>query len=178
MKKLLALILGVMLIAPAAFAGAGMWPLSNLPTATLQKRFNFTPTKGWVEHVQLASVRLAGGCSGSFVSPDGLVLTNHHCVVECLQGLSDKKHDYMANYFYAKERDDEMKCPSMEIEQIVKRTNDTDKVNKALAGKSGAAYVAAQRAVTSSLEPACEDKHPDKWPCQLVSLYHGAQYGR
>ena len=176
MKKFLAMVLGMMLVAPMAFAGAGMWPLSNLPTHTLQQRFGFTPTKGWVRHVQLASVRLAGGCSGSFVSPDGLVLTNHHCVVECLQGISDAKHDYMAHYFYADTREKEKKCPSMEIEQIVQRTNDTSTVNKALAGKNGAAYVAARRAITSKLEDACVHGQPDKWRCQLVSLYHGGQY--
>jgi len=142
----------------------------------LHKRFGFTPTPAWIKHVQLASVRLAGGCSGSFVSPDGLVLTNHHCVVDCLQGLSNARHDYMAHFFYADKRKDELKCPSMEIEQIVQRTNDTATVDKVLKGRKGGDYVAALRAETSRLESACVDKQPAKWRCQLVSLYHGGQY--
>ena len=82
------LLLTLLLTLPAAHAAEGMWPLSNLPVTALQRRFGFTPTAKWIRHVQLASVRLAGGCSGSFVSPHGLVLSNHHCAVGCLEGLS------------------------------------------------------------------------------------------
>lgn len=173
--KTLTATLLAMLLSSAAFAGEGFWPLSNPPVAALQ-RHGFTPSKQWLDHVQLASVRYAGGCSGSFVSPDGLVLSNHHCVVECLQGLSGPGHNLMAHYFYAAKRDEELKCPAMEIEQLVQRTNVTDDVDRATDSKSGAAYTAARRAVGSRLETQCTGRQPDEWRCEVVSLYHGGQY--
>ena len=145
--SLLAGMMLALLLLPAAHAGEGMWPLSNLPVTTLKQRFGFTPTAQWIRRVQLASVRLAEGCSGSFVSPHGLVLSNHHCAVECLEGLSRPGHDLMSRYFYAETRKQELKCPAMEVEQIVARRNVTRTVQKATGGKSGAAYAAALRAV-------------------------------
>ena len=176
MRRWVVFLLAVVAFAPAALAGAGMWPLSNLPVSTLQKNFDFTPSATWVRHVQLASVRLAEGCSGSFVSPNGLVLTNHHCVVGCLEGLSNKTRDLMGHFFYAADRDKELKCPSMEIEQLVKRTNVTATVNKATAGLSGASYDAARRAASSKLEQQCVNGHAQTWRCEVVSLYHGGQF--
>jgi hypothetical protein len=170
------LALGALMAARPAFAGEGMWPLTNLPTAQLQQRFGFTPSSQWIKHVQLASVRLAGGCSGSFVSSAGLVLTNHHCVVECLEGLSTPGHDLMATWFYAPTRAQEPKCPAMEVEQLVTQTNVTQEVDRATQGKTGADYTAAERAVSSTLENRCSGAHSDEWRCQVVTLYDGGQY--
>lgn len=164
-----------LLLVPKTFAAEGMWPLSNLPVATLQQRFGFKPTRQWVQHVQLASVRLAGGCSGSFVSPDGLVLSNHHCAVECLEGLSTPGKNLMGESFYAATRQEELRCPAMEVEQLVSRSNVTAAVDRATQGKSGAAYAAARRATTSRLESACVGGHAKRWRCELVALYHGGQ---
>ncbi|MBW4051102.1 MAG: S46 family peptidase [Proteobacteria bacterium] len=180
MKKWAALPIGALLVflllaAPRSFAAEGMWPLSNLPAAALQKRFGFTPSAKWIEHVQLASVRLAGGCSGSFVSADGLVLSNHHCAVDCLEGLSRPGRNLMGESFYAATREDELKCPAMEVEQLVRRTDVTGAVNRATQSKSGAAYAAARRAATSRLESACVAGHPKRWRCEVVALYHGGQ---
>lgn len=161
---------------PRALAAEGMWPLTNLPAAQLQQRFGFTPSNQWIEQVQLASVRLAEGCSGSFVSSEGLVLTNHHCVVGCLEGLSRPGHDLMSTWFYAATRAQEPKCPAIEIEQLVGQTNVTAEVNRATHGKSGAAYAAAERAASSRIETRCGGTHSDEWRCQVVSLYEGGQY--
>lgn len=168
-------VLLTLLLAPAARAAQGMWPLSNLPVTALRHRFGFTPTAQWIRHVQLASVRLAGGCSGSFVSPHGLVLSNHHCAVECLEGLSRPGRNLMAHYFYADTRKRELKCPAMEVEQIVARDNVTKAVDSATRGKSGAAYAVAMRAVSSRLESACVAGNARKWRCEVVHLYHGGQ---
>jgi Peptidase S46 len=170
------LALSALTAARPALAAEGMWPLTNLPTAPLQQRFGFTPSRQWIEHVQLASVRLAGGCSGSFVSADGLVLTNHHCVVDCLEGLSGPGHDLMATWFYAPTRKQEPKCPAMEVEQLVDQTNVTVEVNRATQGKTGAAFTAAERAVSSKLENRCGGAHSDEWRCEVVTLYYGGQY--
>ncbi len=178
MKKWAALPVGALLalvLLPKAFAAEGMWPLSNLPAAAMQQRFGFTPSPQWVQHVQLASVRLAGGCSGSFVSPDGLVLSNHHCAVECLEGLSSPGKNLMGQSFYAATRESEPKCPAMEVEQLVHLTDVTATVDRATAGKNGAAYTAAQRAATSRLETACVNGQPAMWRCEVVPLYHGGQ---
>jgi Peptidase S46 len=164
-----------LLLARATFAGEGFWPLSNVPVAALQQ-LGFTPSQQWIDHVQLASVRYAGGCSGSFVSADGLVLSNHHCVVDCLEGLSSSTRNLMANYFYASRREEELKCPAMEIEQLVQRTDVTDSVAQATGDKSGAAYTEARRAVSSRLEAQCAGANSGQWRCQVVSLYHGGQY--
>lgn len=176
MKKLMCLAAGLVMLAPAAFAHQGMWPLSNLPTASLQKEFGFTPSKSWVKHVQLASVRLAEGCSGSFVSPNGLVLTNHHCAVGCLEALSNNKRDLMSQYYYAATRDKELKCHNIQVQQLRKRTNVTTRVNAATEGKSGAAYTKARRQVEAQLQKQCVNGQTDKWTCEVVSLYHGGQY--
>ncbi|EQD47460.1 conserved hypothetical protein, secreted, partial [mine drainage metagenome] len=169
------LLLTMLLAMPAARAAEGMWPLSNLPTAALKGRFGFTPTAKWIRQVQLASVRLAGGCSGSFVSPHGLVLSNHHCAVGCLEGLSRPGQDLMARYFYAATRKEEPRCPAMEIEQLVSLQNVTAAVNRATHGKSAAAYAAAMRAVSNHLESACVAGDARRWRCELVRLYHGGQ---
>ncbi|MGH8274093.1 MAG: S46 family peptidase [Gammaproteobacteria bacterium] len=176
MKKLICLIAGVVLLTPAAFAGAGMWTLDNPPTATLQQKFGFTPSKAWIRHVQLASVRFPEGCSGSFVSPNGLVLTNHHCVVGCLEALSSQQNNLMAKSFYAASDEKELKCPAMQVEQLVSTTNVTGRMDKATAGKSGAAYNTAQKAFSSKLQQGCVNGHSEKWDCEIVTLYHGGQF--
>ncbi len=177
-KKGSAFLIGLMLallLSPVGHAAEGMWPLSNLPVTALQRRFGFTPTPRWVSHVQLASVRLAEGCSGSFVSPHGLVLSNHHCAVGCLEGLSRPGHNLMAHFFYADTRKRELKCPAMEVEQLVGRRNVTKTVDLATKGKSGGAYMAALRAASSRLESACVAADARKWRCEVVRLYNGGQ---
>src|SRR3974390_2448737 len=72
------------------------------------------PDSAWLERVRLASIRLTSGCSASLVSPDGLVMTNHHCVRECVSDLADAAHDYIAKGFYASKLEDERKCPELE----------------------------------------------------------------
>ncbi|HET7673986.1 MAG TPA: S46 family peptidase, partial [Gammaproteobacteria bacterium] len=176
MKRLLLALVVCLTAVTAAHAGEGMWTPDNLPTHVLQQKFGFTPTSRWVSHVEHASVRLAGGCSGSFVSPHGLVLTNHHCAVECLQDLSNDRRDLMSTSFYAKTEADELKCPAMEVERLETTANATADMNHATGGKTGAAYTAAEKAESSKLEHACVSGHPDKWRCEIVSLYHGGQY--
>jgi hypothetical protein len=176
MKKLLIIAAVGLFAAVNAQAGQGMWTLDNLPTQILKKKFNFTPSDQWIKHVEHASVRLAGGCSGSFVSPHGLVLSNHHCAVECLEALSNKHRDLMAHSFYAKRKKDELKCPAMEIERLQTTTNVTGTMNHATQGKSGGKYNAAVKSESSKLQQRCVANNAKKWRCEIVSLYHGGQY--
>ena len=86
--------LGLVFLASAgSHAAEGMWTLDNLPLARMKAEYGFAPDAPWVDRVMHASVRLADGCSGSFVSRDGLVMTNHHCVVSCVEQLSSASRD-------------------------------------------------------------------------------------
>lgn len=157
----------------SAFADEGMWTPDNLPRTEVQARHGFTPDAAWATHVQKAALRLAGGCSGSFVSPNGLVLTNHHCVNSCVQQLSSAEHDYIKDGFFAKEQKDELKCPEIELNRLDAITDVTARVRKATAGKAGEDYSRAEKAVKSAIEKECVGKDSQATRCDVVDLYHG-----
>jgi len=104
-----------------AGAGAeeGMWTFDNPPLKDLAAKYNFTPTQEWLDHLRLASVRLNDGGSGSFVSANGLLLTNHHVARVQLQKSSTTEHDYLRDGFYASTEDQELKSPDLEINVLV-----------------------------------------------------------
>src|SRR2546423_9339620 len=117
-KKLLSA-LQILLLATYPFclparADEGMWPFNNVPRAEIRKRYGFDVTDAWLRRVQLASVRFNNGGSGSFVSPDGLVLTNHHIAADTLAKLSTPQRDFGEIGFYARTRAEEMKSPDLE----------------------------------------------------------------
>ncbi len=160
----------------AAMGDEGMWTLDHLPVTQLQQRYGFTPDARWIDLVQHASVRLAEGCSGSFVSADGLVMTNHHCANGCLSQLSGKGRNYMDEGFVADRRENEAKCPTMEINQLDAITDVTEWVHAATAHTQGAARMAAVRAIDSKIEQECIAGQAARWRCDVVSLYHGGRY--
>src|SRR5277367_4332920 len=141
--------------ASPAFADEGMWTFDNFPAAKMQAKYGWAPDAAWLQRVQLASIRLTVGCSASLVSPSGLVMTNHHCVRECVSDLADAKHDYIAHGFYAATAQDEKKCPAMEANQLVQVTDVTKQIEDATAGKSDRAFHDAERAAKAQLESAC-----------------------
>src|ERR1022692_4437133 len=96
-------------------AEEGMWTFDNPPLKQLKAKYNFTPTQAWLDHLRLSSVRLNDGGSGSFVSPNGLLLTNHHVARGQLQKNSTAEHDYLRDGFYAATSADEMRSPDLEI---------------------------------------------------------------
>ncbi|MEO6789168.1 MAG: S46 family peptidase, partial [Chthoniobacteraceae bacterium] len=98
----------------ASFADEGMWLYSDPPRALLKERYNFDATPEWMEHLQKSSVRFNSGGSGSFISGDGLILSNHHVGADTLQKVSTKEHDYLKNGFYAKSLAEEIKAPDLE----------------------------------------------------------------
>jgi hypothetical protein len=99
-------------VAPA-IADDGLWLPDAFPSARVEKAYGFAPDEAWLDHVRLASVRLARGCSGSFVSPQGLVQTNHHCARDCIAQLSTASEDLVESGFFAKALEDERKCPDV-----------------------------------------------------------------
>lgn len=162
--------------AAPAYSAEGMWTLDNLPAAMLQRDFGFSPDAAWVRHVMQASVRLESGCSASFVSPDGLVLTNSHCVRRCVSDLSTARRDLALTAFVADSRDDERTCPGLEASRLVETREVTATVRAALDGTRGNAFAAARSRIQAELEAACVAGDADSVRCQLVELYQGGQY--
>lgn len=160
----------------SALAGEGMWTPDSLPKAQIQTQYGFTPDAKWTGRVQRAAVRLAGGCSGSFVSPNGLVLTNHHCVNSCVQQLSTADKDFIKTGFLAKDEKDEIKCPEIELNRLDQITHVTARVKKATEGKSSEDYGRAEKAVKSDIEKECVGKDSETTRCDVVDLYHGGVY--
>src|SRR5271170_722731 len=170
----LTLMLATLCLSAAAVAEEGMWTYDNFPVAKMRAKYGWAPDAAWLEHAQLASIRLTLGCSASLVSSDGLVMTNHHCARDCISELSDAQHDFVASGFYAATPAQEKKCPAMEANQLVKITDVTKQVEAATAGKSDRAFHEAERAAKAQIESACGTASDVR--CQVVTLYEGGVY--
>ena len=109
----------------------GMWTFDNPPEKQTQEKYGFTITRQWLDHVRLASVRFNDGGSGSFVSPHGLVLTNHHVALGQLQKVSTPEKNYAEDGFYAPKAADEMKCPDLELNVLISMQDVTRQVQGA-----------------------------------------------
>ncbi|WP_331345277.1 S46 family peptidase [Cellvibrio sp. UBA7661] len=157
-------------------AAEGMWTLDNLPHADLEQRYGFKPSAAWIDKSMRSAVRLAGGCSGSFVSANGLVLTNHHCVINCVEDLSSPTQDFMKNGFLARNNPEEKQCPGVEVNRLEHTKDVTERMQKALVGLSGKAFSDAKKAEQSSIEKECMADTGNKRRCDIVELYGGGQY--
>src|SRR6266516_2411613 len=138
-----------------ACADEGMWTYNNFPVDKVEKAYGFRPDPSWLDHVRLSSLRLARGCTGAFVSPFGLVQTNHHCARACIQQLSTATKDYIADGFYAREATDEIKCPDVEVNQLVAITDVTERINMATRGKDAQAFADAIKAERAAIAREC-----------------------
>jgi len=176
MTRLKAWLAATLLLPAATFAAEGMWTLDNLPAKSMQKDIGFAPDAAWVSKVMQSSARLGNGCSGSFVSPDGLVLTNHHCVRDCVQQLSTQKKDYIADGFIARKRESELRCPALEINRLEEITDVTAKVNAATHGKQGEAFAKGEKSEIAAIESACTGTAKATRNCEVVKLYQGGRY--
>ncbi len=163
------------LAAPPAAAEEGMWTFDAFPAAKVREQYGWAPDKAWLDRVQAAAVRLTGGCSGSFVSPEGLVLTNHHCVIACVQDLSTAQNDLVAKGFTASARSEERLCPGQQAEIVTAIEDVTPRVRAAIGEAKGAALIKARDAAVAAIESErCTDSARER--CQVVSLYGGGQY--
>ena len=176
MKPFRAWLAAALLLPLSTWAAEGMWTLDNLPTKAIQKSTGFAPDAAWVGKVMQSSARLGNGCSGSFVSKDGLVLTNHHCARGCIQELSTAKADYIADGFLAKARADELRCPALEINRLEEISDVTAKVEAATKGATGEAFAKARKAEIASIESACTGEAKATKKCEVVTLYQGGRY--
>lgn len=160
-------------VAPS-HADEGMWTFNNFPSQKVAQKYGFNPSQAWLDHVRLASLRIAGGCSASFISPHGLVMTNYHCVVDCVKSFSTAQQNLVETGFVAQTAADERKCPNFELDQLTEIRDVTSEVHGALAGKTGDAANMALRAETAKLEQSCGSDPSIR--CDLVSLYYGGVY--
>ncbi|MFO0577624.1 MAG: S46 family peptidase [Polyangia bacterium] len=151
-----------------------MWLLTDFPRERVQKKYGFVPSEAWLKHVQLSSVRIAAGCSGALVSDRGLVVTNHHCVPDCIGEQSSLQRDLNRTGFLAPTMAQEARCSGTEINQLVEITDVTDQIQAAIAGAPEQQFSASLNAAISRIEKACADS--TKLRCDVVSLYHGGRY--
>src|SRR5713226_6567424 len=177
-KFLCALVLALFSLQTLSFtarADEGMWTFNNVPRAEIKKKYGFDVTDEWLKKVQLASVRFNSGGSGSFVSPNGLVLTNYHIVEDIVNDVSTPQKDLAKEGFVARTRAEEIKAPSLELNVLMSIEDVTNRVNNAVkVGTSDAEAFAARRAEISAIEG--ESTKATGLRSDVITLYQGGQY--
>jgi hypothetical protein len=174
LRAALAALLLAATLAPPALADEGMWAFNNLPRAEIKKRYGFEVTDEWVRRVQSATVRFPNG-TGSFVSPEGLVLTNYHIVEDIVGELSTAERDLAKTGFVAHTRDEEVKIPGLTLDQLVRIEDVTARVNGAAKAGMGDAEAGAARAGEISRVEA-EAAKTSGMRADVVTLYQGGVY--
>src|SRR6266478_2323189 len=160
---------------PRLQADEGMWLFNDPPRKLLQERHQFEATDAWLEHVQKSSVRFNSGGSGSFVSEDGLIMSNHHVGADALQKLSDQEHDYLRDGFEARTLAEEKRCTDLELNVLMSIEDVTARVNAAVKpGLSDEAAFKARRAVIAGIEKESLDQTGLR--SDVVTLYQGGRY--
>jgi len=165
----------ILFVAGPLLADEGMWTLDNMPLKQLKEKYGFEPTPTWLEHIRLASVRVGDGGSGSFVSPNGLVLTNHHVALGQLQKVSTPQKNYVNDGFYAPTLADELPCPDLELNVLISMENVTAKVLAAVKkGMDPVKANEAKKAAIAEIERLSLKKTGLR--SDVVSLYQGGEY--
>lgn len=175
MRRLAPLSLAWLVLVSSARADEGMWTFDHLPTKTLQERYGFTPTREWLDKVRMAAVRFMDGGSGSFVSPDGLMLTNHHVGLACIQNLSTAEKDYVTHGFLAGSREQEPACPGYEVNVLMGTEDVTARVLGGVRpGMSDKEAGDVRKAAMAAVENECAIRTGMR--CDLVTLYQDSEY--
>lgn len=179
--RFLATSLAIALLVLSSLAGSrvsadeGMWLFNDLPKERLQERYDFLPTEQWAEHLRSSSVRFNSGGSGSFVSSDGLVLTNHHVASDTLYKLSTPERNIITTGFLAKTPEEELKSPDLELNQLVSIEDVTVQVDNAVTEEMSAEEAAkARRAAITKIET--ESLEATGLRSDVITLYGGAVY--
>ncbi len=158
-----------------ALADEGMWLFNAPPLKQLKDKYQFEPTPQWLEHLQKASVRFNSGGSGSFVSANGLVITNHHVGADTLQKISNAQHNYLKDGFYAKTQADEIKSADLELNVLMSIEDVTARVNGAVKpGMTNDQASSARNSVLAAIEKESKDKTGLR--SDVVTLYQGGAY--
>jgi hypothetical protein len=162
-------------IAVAARADEGMWLYNQPPLQILHQRYGFDPDAAWLQHLQRASVRFGSGGSASFVSADGLLISNHHVGSDALAKLSTSRKNYLRDGFYARAQSEEMKCLDVELNVLQSIEDVSARVNGAIPKEAGPeAAFAARRAIIAQIEKESQDKTGLR--SDVVTLWQGGAY--
>ena len=167
-------------VAAQRFDAGKMWTFDNPPTAYFTQAYNFTPDEAWFQKARSGALRFASYCSASFVSPNGLILTNHHCGRESVTAVSKPGENLLENGFYAETLEQERKVKDLYVDQLVSITDVTNEVYSS-SGKSADAAARAEavsNAVTRIQERmTSEAKTRDTtYHVQVIELYNGGKY--
>jgi V8-like Glu-specific endopeptidase len=179
MKRLAASLAALALCVAVAAADEGMWTFDNFPKDEVARKYGVRVDDEMLDRLQQAVVRLETGCTGSFVSPEGLVLTNHHCVRTCLADNSTAERDLLAGGFNATARENEIRCQGAQASVLMDTEDVTANVTGALAGVAGADLARRRNETLTNLESACEAESKQSGSplkCETVTLYQGGQY--
>ncbi|HSM31201.1 MAG TPA: S46 family peptidase [Woeseiaceae bacterium] len=176
MNKNTALAASLLVFASLAVADEGMWTIDNFPSDRVEAKYDVTIDDAWLRSAQLATTRLENGCTGSFASPDGLVLTNNHCIWGCIRNLSSAERNLSDEGFMATGREQELRCPGQAISVLVDLENVTSAISTATKNLDDAEANDARKAALTELETQCETAADGEMKCEAVSLYNGGQY--
>ena len=163
--------------ATAATADEGMWTYDNFPAAAVRQKYGAEITPAWLDRLRTATLRLSN-CTASFISPEGLILTNHHCAASCLAQISSEGKDRLQDGFLAASRAEEVRCATQYADVLMKMEDITSKVNAATASLGEQAANEARKKVLTQLEQECEKAAGTANPrrCESVSLYQGGRH--
>jgi hypothetical protein len=176
MKRLSFLLLAIVFISkPASRAEEGMWLFNQPPRQLLHQRYQFDATDSWLEHLQKSSVRFNSGGSGSFVSEDGLLISNHHVGADALQKVRNEKTNYLRDGFYAHSQAEEIKCLDLELNVLQSIEDVTARVNAAVPKDADASTAfKARRKVFAEIEKESLDSTGLR--SDVVTLWQGGAY--
>ncbi len=162
------------LLAPVVSADEGMWLLTHPPTAAIKAAYGFEPSAEWLGRMQRAAVRFETGGSGSLVSANGLVMTNHHVGSDMLAKLSSPSRDLLSTGFLASSPEQELQCPDLELRVLISITDVTDRINSASSATDPAQAADARRRTIADIE--AEAAKSTGLVCDVVTLYQGGMY--
>ena len=160
------------LAAAPASSEEGMWTFDNFPAARMQSEMGWAPDQAWLDRVMAGTARLPG-CSASNVSAEGLVLTNHHCVISCVTALATAEANYIEHGFMARARAEERRCPNMSVQVLTGLRDVTQEIEAATAGVAADAFARTRNAEMARLERDCSSANTR---CEVVTLYQGGRY--
>lgn len=173
--RLALLALATLTAATTLRADEGMWLFNNFPVKAVQQKYGFQMTPQFLDHLRLSAVRFNNGGTGSFVSPHGLLFTNHHVGADCISKLSSAKVDHMKEGFWAPAQADEKPCPDLEVNVLLKIEDVTAKVTEGITPQTPAAEAnKSKKAAMTKLEKECNTTTGNR--CDVVTLYSGGQY--